>query len=85
MTQARFQGVKLYHNTAGTWSQVASFNISHTGFCRGYVETCVNNDNVLLVTPSEQNKIIVSKLAEKYVRPIVSLIKEDSGTVMSIT
>ena len=94
MAQARFEGVKLFHHSTsdgpgGQWSEAASFNISHTGFCRGYIEHGISGgeddtDGVVMVVASEQSKIMVSKLVQTFIRPIASLVRSGSGTVMSV-
>ena len=82
VTQARHQGVKVFRS-GDEWEEVASFNITHTGFCRGYIEQHEASDHVM-VTPSGQSGLLVSKLVVPHIRPIVTLEREGSGSVMSV-
>jgi len=88
VTQTRSDGVKMFHemSESNIWEQVASFNINHTGFCRGFIESNDSPDaDVVMVTPSEQSSIIVSRLVENYMRHIVTLTKTGVGTLMSMS
>ena len=85
VTQARHEGVKVFRS-GEQWEEVASFNITHTGFCRGYIEReqDVGDGDHLMVTPSGQSGLLVSKLVLPHIRPIVTLEREGSGSVMSV-
>jgi len=84
VTQARHQGVKVFRSSGEEWEEVASFNITHTGFCRGYIEHEGASDHVMMVTPSGQSSLMVSRLMMPHIRPIVTLEREGSGSVMSV-
>lgn len=88
VTQTRLDGVKMFHQSSdtSTWEKVASFNINHTGFCRGFIELNDSQDgDVVMVAPSEQSSIMVSKLVQHYMRHIVTLAKTGCGTLMSMS
>ena len=85
VTQARHQGVKVFRRSGDEeWEEEASFNIIHTGFCRGYIQHQEAGDHVIMVTPSGQSGLMVSKLVTPHIRPIVTLEREGSGSVMSV-
>jgi len=88
VTQTRLDGVKMFHQSSdtSTWEKVASFNINHTGFCRGFIELNDSPDgDVVMVAPSEQSSIMVSRLVQHYMRHIVTLAKTGCGTLMSMS
>ena len=87
VTQARFAGVKIFHRDQDHgWSETAHFNIQHTGFCKGYLETGDEDaGDVIMVAPSDTDKIMISKLVETFIRPIVTLVRGNNcGTVMCV-
>ena len=84
VSQGRFEGVKMFRRRdGGGWEEVASFAISHSGFCAGYLDRTSQSDLVMAV-PSEQSKVIVSRLVQTFIRPLASLLKAEAGTVMSL-
>ena len=89
VTQARFEGVKLFQpgpdGPGGHWTEAASFNIAHTGFCRGYIDHTNTEADTVMVVASEQSKVVVSKLVQTFIRHIASLVRSGSGNVMSVT
>ena len=86
VTQARFAGVKIFHRDQDHgWSERAHSNIQHTGFCKGYLETSDDAGDVIMVAPSDTDKIMISKLVETFIRPIVTLVRGNNcGTVMCV-
>ena len=73
----------MYRRRDGwVWLEVASFSISHTGFCPGYLHRL--QSDLVMAVPSEQSKIVVSRLFKTFIRPVASLLKAEAGTVMSL-
>jgi len=84
--QGRFDGVKLFrpanHSSWSAWEEVASFAIPHSGFCGGFVK--LFDKDLVTVVPSDQSKLVVAKLVNTFIRPVVSMVRKDSGTVMCV-
>ena len=73
----------MYRRRDGwVWLEVASFSISHTGFCPGYLHRL--QSDLVMAVPSEQSKVVVSRLFQTFIRPLASLQKAEAGTVMSL-
>ena len=86
VTQGRFEGIKVFRSGGDNteWQEEASFNIPHTGFCRGYIERSGEAGDTVMVAPSGQSGLLVSKLVLPHIRHIVTLEREGSGSVMSL-
>ena len=83
VSQGRFEAVKMFRRRDGcVWLEVASFSISHTGFCPGYLHRL--QSDLVMAVPSEQSKVVVSRLFQTFIRPLASLQKAEAGTVMSL-
>ena len=85
VSQGRFEAVKLLRRTGeagGAWLELASFAISHSGFCAGYLHRL--QSDLVLAVPSDQSKVLVSRLVQTFIRPLCSLLKAEAGTVMTI-
>ena len=84
VSQGRFEGVKMLRRKeeGGEWEEVASFAISHSGFCAGYLHRL--QSDLVMAVPSEQSKVLVSRLVQTFIRPLSSLLKAEAGTVMSL-
>jgi len=83
--QGRFDGVKLFRPEDSSWiawKEVASFAIPHSGFCGGFVKQF--DQDIITVVASEQSKLVVAKLVKTFIRPVVSMVREKSGTVMCV-
>ena len=83
--QGRFDGVKLFVPGDADWTlwhEIASFCIPHSGFCGGFVN--YSSSDLIIVAASEQSKIMIVKLVETFIRPIVSLNRDKSGTIMCV-
>ena len=73
----------MYRRRDGwVWLEVANFSISHTGFCPGYLHRL--QSDLVMAVPSEQSKVVVSRLLQTFIRPLASLLKAEAGTVMSL-
>merc|ERR1719187_3104754 len=92
--QGRMGSVKLVRKNSSGWNEVAEFKISHEGFCKGLI---IKNDvSTLLACPSGQSGVIITRLSDTYIRPVVTLDphrmelnqvdeKFKYGTVMAVT
>ena len=83
--QARFEGVKLFKPEDSSWvgwKEVASFAIPHSGFCGGFVKRF--SKDLVVVVASDQSKLVVAKLVQTFIRPVVSMVREKSGTLMCV-
>ena len=83
--QGRFDGVKLFRPEDSSWLkwvETANFAIPHSGFCGGFVKRSGND--IVAVVASEQSKLVVANLVRTFIRPVVSLVREKSGTVMCV-
>lgn len=70
--QGRMESVKLLKREEGdTWTVVNEFAISHDGFCKGIIME--SGSSTLLACPSGQSGLMVSRLKEIYIRPVVTL------------
>ena len=72
----------LRRRDGGAWVEVASFAISHSGFCAGYLHRL--QSDLVMAVPSDQSKVVVSRLLQTFIRPLASLLKAEAGTVMSL-
>ena len=86
VTQGRFEGVKLFRRQGGEWTEVASFHVPHTGFCRGYLERTEEGGggDTVAVVPSGQSTVMVARLVASFIRPVVSLQREAAGSLMCL-
>ena len=83
VSQGRFEAVKMFRRRDDRgWVEVASFAISHSGFCAGYLHWV--QSHLVMAVPSEQSKVIVSRLSQTFIRPLASLVKAEAGTLMSL-
>ena len=84
--QGRFDGVKLFRpvnsSSWSEWKEVASFAIPHSGFCGGFVK--LFDKDIVTVVASDQSKLVVAKLVDTFIRPVVSMVREEGGTVMCV-
>jgi len=70
--QGRMESVKLLkRDEGGSWAVVNEFAISHDGFCKGMI--LESGSSTLLACPSGQTGLMVSRLADIYIRPVVTL------------
>jgi len=97
VSQGRFESLKLFllsieqqadGEGAVDLVEKADFMISHEGFCKGFLQK-QTSDSCLIFTPSSSASIIVSKLRDNFLRPVVTLNPErtnpelQTGTIMS--
>jgi len=79
--QGRMESVKLLRRGEGdTWTLANEFNISHEGFCKGLTIDTSGGDSTLLVCPSGQSGLMVSRLKDIYIRPVVTLDPDKGRT-----